>query len=90
MTEWNVVVKMRVMPKSIEVDLSGIQSVIEALDSETVKVHSIETRPIAFGISALEVNLLFNDKAGGMDEIQDKIVAIEGVSDAEVLELNRL
>ncbi len=90
MTDWNVVVKLRIMPVDIDVDLTKIQSQIEALENETVKVHSITTKPIAFGISALEVNLLFNDKIGGMDETQDKITAIEGVSEAEVTDLNRL
>jgi len=90
MTDWNVVVTLRIMPDDIEVDLDKIKTEIESLDGETVKVHSIDVKPIAFGLNALEVNLLFNDKAGGMDETQDKIKGIDGVSEAEVTSLNRL
>ena len=53
-------------------------------------IHSMEEKPIAFGLKAIEVNLLFNDKVGGMDDIEEAIRKIEGVSEAEVIELNRL
>lgn len=90
MHEWNVVVKMKIMPESIDTDFEGIKEKIKKLHGDIVNVHSMELKPIAFGLKALEVNLLFYDKQGGMDDIQEKIQAIEGVSDAEVIDLNRL
>ena len=90
MSEWNVVVKMRIMPTGVETDFKKMQEDIRKLDGDIVNVHSMEEKPIAFGLKALEVNLLFNDKVGGMDEIQEKIKKLEGVSEVEVTDLNRL
>ncbi len=90
MVEWNVVVMMRIMPDDIDVDLKKVADAIKALESEKCKIHSMSEKPIAFGLKALEVNLLFNDKQGGMEEIQEKIQKIKGVSEAEVTGLNRL
>ncbi|MBU0762311.1 MAG: elongation factor 1-beta [Candidatus Altiarchaeota archaeon] len=90
MTDWNVVVNMKIMPEGVETDLKKISEEIRKLESEKCKVHSMAEKPIAFGLKALEVNLLFNDKQGGMDEIQEKISKIPGVSEAEVTGLNRL
>jgi elongation factor 1-beta len=90
MTDWNVVVKLRVMPADIDVDLGRISDTIRKLAGANCMVHSIEKRPIAFGLNALEVNLLFNDKQGGMDEMEAAIKKIEGVGEAEVTDLNRL
>ncbi len=90
MSDWNVVARLRIMPDDIEVDLDGIDKKIRELVGEKAEVHSSEVKPIAFGLSALEVNILLNDKQGGMDELQDKINDIDGVSEAEVTDLNRL
>jgi len=90
MADWNVVAKIRVMPDEVGTDLKKIASEINKMSGERLKVHSIEEKPIAFGLNALEVNILLNDKMGGMDDIQEKIAKIKGVSEAEVTDLNRL
>lgn len=90
MTDWNVVAKMRIMPEGIETDLKKIIEEVKKLNSEKCMVHSIEEKPIAFGLSAVEANILFNDKQGGMEDVQVKIQKIPGVSEAEVIDLNRL
>ncbi|MBD3387318.1 MAG: elongation factor 1-beta [Candidatus Altiarchaeales archaeon] len=90
MSDWNVVAKLRIMPEGVDVDLGKIQEKVKEVAGDKCEVHSIEEKPIAFGLVALEVNLLLNDRQGGMDEVQEKISAIEGVSEAEVVDLNRL
>jgi len=90
MADWNVVVKLRVMPEGVETDLDGIQEKIRSLAKGAFEVHSMEVKPIAFGLKALEVNLLFNDAAGGMDETQEAVKNIGGVSEVETLDVNRL
>ena len=91
MTEWNVVAKLKVMPEGVETDLEAIKKGIEKLvDGKTSKIHSIQITPIAFGLKSLEANILFNDKAGGFEEIEGKIRTIKGVSEVETLDINRL
>jgi elongation factor 1-beta len=90
MTDWNVVARVRIMPEDVDVDLSRVKDEIVKLEGDKCKIHSMEEKPIAFGLKALEVNFLFNDKAGGFDEAQEAIGKIEGVGEVEVTDLNRL
>ncbi len=90
MVDWNVVAKMRIMPDGVDVDLKRMVEDVKKLTGKDCMVHSIEIKPIAFGLSAIEANLLFNDKMGGIDEAQEKIRKIVGVSEVEVTDLNRL
>ena len=90
MTDWNVVAKLRVMPKAVETDLEAIKRGIEQLVGEKAKVHSMEVKPIAFGLKALEVNVLLNDKQGGLEELEDRVRKVEGVGEVETTDVNRL
>jgi len=90
MAEWNVVVRLRVMPTGVEADLGKVMDGIKAMAGGKFEVHSMEEKPIAFGLKALEVNLLFNDSRGGMDEIQERIRRMEGVGEVDVTDINRL
>jgi len=88
--EFNVVAKLKVMPESPEVDLDGVKAKSEEIINAHGKLHSSEVTPIAFGLSALILNLLLNDNAGGMDEIEEGVRKIDGVADVTVEDLNRL
>lgn len=90
MTEWNVVAKLKIMPEGVETDLEDIKKKIESLAGTKAKIHSSAIKPIAFGLKCLEVNILFNDKQGGFEEIEDGIRKIAGVGEVETLDLNRL
>jgi len=90
MTDWNVVAKIRVMPKEVEVDLEEVKKKVAGLLGGKAKLHTAEIKPIAFGLKALELAVLFNDKQGGMEEFQESISKIAGVGEVEVTDLNRL
>jgi elongation factor 1-beta len=90
MADWNVVVNMRILPTEVSVDMTQIAEKIKKLTGEKCAVHSMQVKPIAFGLKALEINLLFNDKKGGMDDIEAQIRKIEGVGEVETTGLNRL
>ncbi len=90
MVELNVVVRLRIMPENPDVDLEKIRKEASSVINKTGKVHSIETTPIAFGISALDVVFLLNDAAGGMEEIEKKLSKVSGVGEVSVGEISRL
>jgi elongation factor 1-beta len=90
MADWNVVASMRIMPTDIDVDLTKIAEEVKKLAGEKCAIHSMQVKPIAFGLKALEINLLLNDKKGGMDDVESAIRKIKGVGEAEVTSLNRL
>jgi elongation factor 1-beta len=90
MADWNVVANMRIMPNDVSVDMVKIAERVKKLAGDRCAVHSMEVKPIAFGLKALEVNFLFNDKKGGIDETEAEIRKIEGVGEVETTGLNRL
>ncbi|MFH1788900.1 MAG: elongation factor 1-beta [Candidatus Altiarchaeota archaeon] len=90
MVDLNVVAKVRVMPDGVEVDIDAIKAKLEDIVSDYGKIHSMEVKPVAFGLNCLEGALLLSDSEGGLEEIEEKVSSIEGVSDFTVLEVNRL
>jgi elongation factor 1-beta len=90
MTDWNVVAKLRIMPEGVETDLEKIKKAVGDIVGQKAKVHSMEVKPIAFGLNALEVNILLNDKQGGFEGMEERIRALKGVGEVETTDINRL
>ena len=88
--ELNVAANVRIMPTGVEINLEEIRKSVEKIVAKHGKLNSSEIKPIAFGLKALEVMLLLNDKEGGMEEIEAQIAKIKGVNSVEILEVSRL
>lgn len=72
------------MPEGVEVDLSGLKEAIRGLIGDSASVQSITEKPIAFGLKALELAIIKDDKSGGdTEKIEKDIEALEGVSQVE-------
>ena len=54
-----------------------------------LKPQRLEEEPIGFGLSALIFTTMIPDAGGVQDELEDKIRAIEGVGEFEVLRASR-
>ncbi len=90
MADLNVVAKARIMPEGVDTDLAAIQKKVSAIVGKFGKVHSMEVKPVAFGLNSIELAILLSDKEGGLEEIEKKVSLIKGVSDFSVLDVNRL
>ncbi len=73
-----VALTMRVTPESPEVDLKVLKEKIMEIEG----VKQINDKPIGFGLVALEVFMVFDDKEGAPD-FEEKIKSIEGVGSVE-------
>ena len=80
----NVVMKLKVMPSDIDVNLDEIANKIKALDLENVEVRDIGIKPIAFGLKALIVAAVMPDEGNIGEEFAEKIQQIDGVESVEV------
>jgi elongation factor 1-beta len=56
---------------------------------EKLKPQRLEEEPIGFGMSALKFTTIIPDAGGSQDELEEKISAIDGVSEIEVLRASR-
>ncbi len=85
MEEYNVAADIKIFLE----DASKAEPVKKAIAGlAKVRNSSIEDGP--FGIKILRATLLLNDDSGGMDALQEKIGAIEGVSQVEVENVTRV
>ena len=75
----------KLMPTGVEVDLQKIQDTIKGSLPEAAKLNLIEEKPIAFGLKALEVQIIMEDKTGGVEDVEKFLSGIDGVASVEVI-----
>jgi elongation factor 1-beta len=84
-------VKMKIMPESTDVDLGKLKDAIKAAIPAFSRLHAIEEKPIAFGLRALIVVTIMDDKGGhSPDEIEAALSKISGVESVDVEEVGLL
>ena len=80
-----VIVTFRVMPEGVDVNLDELEKEIK----EKVVPQKIERLPIAFGLTALKVVKLVPEESGKLEEVENTLKSLPGVSGVEVLEVTR-
>lgn len=80
-----VIVTFRVMPTGIDTDLDNLGKEIKA----AVNPERVNKEPIAFGLVALNVTVLVEDAGGQLESVENKLKAINGVSEVDVTEITR-
>ncbi|MDQ1261793.1 MAG: elongation factor 1-beta [Euryarchaeota archaeon] len=84
-------VRMKVMPVSMDVDLKMLAEEIKKVVPSFARLHAIQEMPIAFGLKALIVVTIMDDKGGrSPDEIEEAVRNLPGVESAEVEEVGLL
>jgi elongation factor 1-beta len=80
----------KLMPTDVDVDFAKMrQSVISKIPKDA-KLNGFREVPIAFGLKALEVSIILNDKTGGGDEIERLLAEIEDVSSVDLVQMGLL
>jgi len=80
-----VIVGLKILPKTIEVDLDELEKKIR----EAISPERIQREPIAFGLVAIHVVKLVSDSEGQIDELERKLREIEEVGEIEVTGITR-
>lgn len=85
-----VVIMIKLMPESPEVDLEGIkQAARETLETEGAKNLSFEERPIAFGLKAVIAKFDMPEEKG-TDTVEEKLSKIQNVSSVTIEDYRRV
>jgi elongation factor 1-beta len=85
-----VAIGFEIMPEGLEVDLAELKGKVEALIKDICRIQSTEEKPIAFGLKALHMTVVVEDKEGVMDKLEETIGGIPGVQNARVASLTKL
>jgi len=86
-----VIVKMRIMPDSPDVDLAALeQKVREKITAFSgMPVNNVETNPVAFGLKALDVTFAVEESKGDTEVLENQLSELEEVTSVEVTSVSR-
>jgi len=87
----NAVVTMKIMPESPDTDLERIKTAALAeIESFAGKGDTkVEVEPIAFGLKALKIIFIMDENLGSPDQLEPKIMGIDGVNSFEIIDVRR-
>ena len=86
-----VVVTLKIMPKSPEVDLNNIETQAKAkiIDFSQSKEMKTEQEPVSFGLNALKMIFVMDESKGSIDPLEEQIKTISGVNSVETVDVRR-
>ncbi|MEE9525016.1 MAG: elongation factor 1-beta [Candidatus Woesearchaeota archaeon] len=87
----NVVVTLKIMPESPEVDLHKIEAdakkkIIDFAGEGDMKVEQV---PVAFGLKSIDIIFIMDESKGSTEPIEDSISDIKGVQSVEITDVRR-
>ncbi len=87
----DVVVTMKIMQASPDVDLEKIDDMVKAIIEEHVGkgAYKSQQEPVAFGIKALIATFVMPEEGGKMDLIEKDVEALEGVQSVNITDVRR-
>lgn len=86
----NVIITLKIMPSGLDVDLDRISEQIEKLIADFGgNVGRKEKEPVAFGLSALKIMFIMDEKKGSTEVLESKISKIKGVNSVDVVDVRR-
>ncbi len=87
----NVMVSVKIFPSDIVSDMKGFQDRIRKTLEGKATVYKFEQEPVAFGLVALVAHLVIpEDVEGRMDEVEDRLKSVDGISEVQVLVSRRV
>jgi elongation factor 1-beta len=85
-----VAAKLKVMPKSPEIDLDELQERLEASLPEGAKINGFERDEVAFGLVALLPTVIVPDDAGGTEAVEEAFAGLDDVESVAVENVGRI
>ena len=86
-----VVITVKIMPESPEVDLAKVEEESKKLITEFAGEGETKTEitPVAFGLKSLSILFVMDESKGSADPVAEKITTLEGVNSAEISDVRR-
>jgi|YelNatPaOPRAMG01_1025707.scaffolds.fasta_scaffold11116_3 elongation factor 1-beta len=87
----DVIVKLKVMPTSPELDLSKLQAEIEQKIKKfgAKHMHSVTKEPVAFGLNALIFTFLIDEAKSNLDLLENDIKSLSEIQSVEIIDVRR-
>ncbi len=86
-----IVIAYKIFPSESSVDLKLLKEKIKKQISEFASAQKFAEEPIAFGLSALIVNMIIpEDEEGVLEKVENRLNELEEVGQIQTLGVNRL
>ncbi len=85
-----VALQYRVLPDGLEVNLDDLLGNITKALPEGALIKASEKKPVAFGLQALHVLVVLDDKKGGAETVESAISGVAGVQSVEIVQMGLL
>lgn len=86
----DVIITMKIMPESPDVDLDGIKKKADnEIKSFGGEIGKVEKEPIAFGLTALNLIFVADESKGSTEQLEENVSKIEGVSSVKITDVRR-
>ncbi|MFH1211242.1 MAG: elongation factor 1-beta [archaeon] len=81
---------LKIMPSSTDIDLKDLEErAKEKIKNFGGDVATVEIQPIAFGLNAIMISFLVDEKKGSPDPVADEIAEMEDVASATIVDVRR-
>lgn len=84
-----LVARIKLLPTDIKVNLDSVVNKLKSSLPDGMEIKNSAKEPIAFGLNALIVDFLLDDKEGQMDKLESMVKDTEGVSEIQVMNISR-
>jgi len=85
----NVLVKLKIMPKSPEVNKEELkEKVKKVLEEQNVAVRGLFDEPLAFGLYTVYAVIKMEEREGGTEPIEEALAKIDDVESVETVEVS--
>jgi elongation factor 1-beta len=86
----DVVVSMKVMPDSPEIDLEKVKEEAEVKIKEFGgELGKYEIQPVAFGLKQLILIFVMNESLGSTEQLEENVKGVKGVQSVEITDVRR-
>ncbi|UCE91711.1 MAG: elongation factor 1-beta [Methanobacteriota archaeon] len=85
-----VALQYRILPNDPQVDLDALLKDITKALPEGAVLRTSEKKPVAFGLNALHVLIVIEDKEGGADKTESALAGVPGVQSVEIIQMGLL
>jgi len=86
----SVVMRIRIMPSDVDVNLDEVLERIKGIQMEGVEVRDTAIQPIAFGLKAIVLMAVMPDAEGIGDRYIEEIGKIDSVESVEIEDMELL
>ena len=85
-----VVAEIKVMPDDADVDLDALEDGLRDALPESAELSDVAREEVAFGLTALIVNVGIPDEEGGTQTVEDAFATVDRVESVSVENVGRV